>query len=135
MAARNINDNAIRPKFPDKLPVDSWSVVYFEPSDILTVHFSGEPVPAISVPAEDDLSGLYWRVDDASRRVVGLEITNFLSSFLRQHPEAAPLAERAGLPSERIQQAIYGVGSGSEDQDAFGRITAGVRDGKEVVFA
>lgn len=134
MAAGNVNNNAIRPKFPNKLPVDTWSVVYFEPSDILTVHFGGKPVPAISVPADDDLAGLYWRVDDESYDVVGLEISDFLTSFLPRHPEAVPLAERAGLPAERIQQALYGVGSTSEDQDAFGRIAAGIRDGKEVVF-
>jgi hypothetical protein len=38
-------------------------------------------------------------------RLVGLQIENFLSHIVGEHPEWLPLAELAGIPAEEIEKA------------------------------
>lgn len=102
-------------------------VAYFEPGDILTVHFHGSPQPAVSIPAEDDLSGLYWRVDIHSQEVIGFEIHGYLESFLPRHPEAEAFAKLASIPRKLVEQSLRHVDQETKSRLEFFAISEEVR--------
>lgn len=60
-----------------------YAVNYDKDTDILFIH-TEEDRPAISI----DCDGDYWiRIDPDSGEILGIEIENFKSVFLKKHPE------------------------------------------------
>lgn len=86
----------------EELDASQFRFSYHELSDTVYVHFFGKALPAVSEWIDE---GLYLRVSLPDHRLVGLQIENFLSHVVQEHPEWLPLAELAGIPAEEIEKA------------------------------
>lgn len=73
---------------------------YSPRADILFL-YRGDFEPGFTVDAED---GFAWRVSHDKTRVVAIEIHNFQSIFLKQHPDVAVAWKRAQNPLYRLMR-------------------------------
>ncbi|MBM4463897.1 MAG: DUF2283 domain-containing protein [Chloroflexi bacterium] len=65
--------------------------VYYDKDDTFCI-YSGSPRPAVSF----DINGEVWlRIDPDSGDIIGLEIEDFESIFLKRHPELSPAWQQA----------------------------------------
>ena len=81
------------PRFDEKTIENLKSTIASYNSDEDTLFIRPEiPRPAVSY----DLNGELWiRFDPATKEIIGLEIENFESVFLKKHPEAAKVWKTA----------------------------------------
>lgn len=97
----------------DALNLDQVGLNYYKPYDLLSVYFSGHPVPAINVPLEPPDSGTGYaeaRVGIPSGEVVGIEITGYRSEVSLLHPRWADLPGLIGEERRRaLLDLIYAV--------------------------
>lgn len=94
--------------------IKTFEAVYDEDNDVFYAR------PAVPRPATSlDWEGEIWvRIDPETGEVVGLEIDDFESVFLKKHPELAQAWEEAKPLSRRKRSNKYN----NESWDAFLRI-------------
>lgn len=77
---------------------------YYEPYDLLSVHFEGYPLPAVNVPLDPPDSEFGYaeaRVGIPHGEVVGVEITGYRSEVSLLHPRWANLPALTGAERRR----------------------------------
>lgn len=73
-----------RIEFKTLKDIKDFALIYHKREDTLFIRPSDKPCPATSI----DWNGELWiRVDMETGRIVGLEINDFESIFLKKHPE------------------------------------------------
>ena len=90
------------PPTEEELDLNRFGFGYNDVADTLYIHFFGNPQPAVSVVVNEFL---YLRVNRATQKIVGLQIEDFLSYVVHEHPEWLPLADLAGIPIDVIESA------------------------------
>jgi hypothetical protein len=83
----------------DQLDLDRIGLNYYGPYDLLSISFSGHPVPAVNVPLDPpdgDAGYAEARVGIPSGEVVGIEITGYRSDVSTLHPRWANLPNLIG---------------------------------------
>lgn len=88
----------------DQLELDRIGLNYYEPYDLLSIYFSGHPVPAVNVPLDPpdgDAGYAEARVGIPSGEVVGIEITGYHSDATSLHPRRANLPNLTGAERRR----------------------------------
>jgi hypothetical protein len=82
-----------------ELPSGSFRAVYDALGDVLFVHFFGKALPAVTAPIDHgDRAYVYLRIDPNQRRVVGLQIDDFLAVVARAEPDLLAALAIADLP-------------------------------------
>jgi len=121
----------LAPAWPDvaSLIAERIRFTYDRPSDTLFVDFFGDARPAASDPLDlGDRDYFYLRVDVATDEVVGLQIEQFLSYAVVQHPElvdALVEAELVGIAADeaaRLRQRVRPVADPGADRDRVGLV-------------
>ena len=94
---------AIAPPKLDQLDARSVDVSYDAPSDTLLVHLFGREAPSVAVYDGDYW---FWLVNPDTEEVVGVQVEEFLSSAVVDHPylvQALEFAELRGLTMDNVQ--------------------------------
>ncbi len=104
MALNNRDPRELDPRrfrIPERyeLPSGGFRAVYDAVGDTLYVHFFGRALPAVTVPIDHGDRGYFsLRIDSDQRRVVGLQIDDFLAVVARAEPELLAVLAIAELP-------------------------------------
>lgn len=104
MALGNHNLRELDPRrfrIPERyeLPPGGFRAVYDAVGDALYVHFFGRALPAVMVPIDHgDRDHFSLRIDPDQRRVVGLQIDDFLAAVTRNEPDLLAVLAIAELP-------------------------------------
>ena len=85
------------------------NVSYYEFGDRLIVSFSDPPRPGMNVAIDDGTVELRVTLDEDE--LIGIEIPNFVQSFLPQYPEYKEVAEAAGVPAESVDSISLNASS------------------------
>lgn len=91
--------------YPPQPPSDErtkLTVTYYSFGDRLIVSFLAEPPPGMNVPVGEDEVELRVSLDE--QQLLGLEIPNFVHTFLPKHPEFLDFATTAGVPDEIVER-------------------------------
>jgi hypothetical protein len=88
----------------EAIDVDRIGFNYYEPYDLLSIHFAGHPVPAVNVPldsADSDAGNAEARVAIPGGEVVGIEVTGYRAEVSSLHPSWADLPNLTGTERRR----------------------------------
>ncbi|HMM40679.1 MAG TPA: DUF2283 domain-containing protein [Thermomicrobiales bacterium] len=85
----------------EDLDIEKVVVRYHPDADTLYVHFYGLGQPAVSVDLNEYL---YVRVNDETRRVIGIQIEGYLEFAVRDDPRWLDWAELAGIDPAEIER-------------------------------
>lgn len=105
------------PILPGPSEIDPSRLVfgYNDAADTLYVFFYERGQPSVSVDLNDYL---YLLVDRTTRRVVGLQIEDYLTVAVREHPEWLSMADLAGVPQVAIDETRTAIGDGQRRRSA-----------------
>ncbi len=96
---RELNPRRFRLPEGYELPPGGFRAVYDALADVLFVHFFGKALPAVTTPIDHgDKDHFYLRIDPTNRRVVGLQIDDFLAVVARAEPDLLAVLVIADLP-------------------------------------